>query len=116
MPKHPWGPWEPEWRTYWLSFCDATRATGEQFLGVVVVDVHSAEARFALMKHPGMRDKDEGPWIGAATTRAWDAGVNPGGEIAAVRVDDKIHPDEIERLPRLTLLDKPTLRQLGAIP
>lgn len=53
----------PVW--WWLSFCDTERPAGEQFLGVAIV---------------------EAPNVPMATVRAWDLGVNPGGQVAAYDV------------------------------
>jgi hypothetical protein len=30
-------------KTFWMSFCDSDLPVGEQFLGVTIVDAHSAE-------------------------------------------------------------------------
>lgn len=45
---------------WWLSFCDATRPKGEQFLGAAIV-----------------RAED----IAGAIRAAWRFGCNPGGEV-----------------------------------
>lgn len=49
----------------WLSFCDATKPKGEQFLGVVII---------------GATDVVE------ASRKAWNLGINPGGEIKSVEL------------------------------
>jgi hypothetical protein len=94
-----------ETRTYWLSFCDSDLPAGQRFRGVVVVDVTRAQADEALRLRPDMYDQVEGPWIGAAIRACWSAGVNPGGEVASIRVDD--HPAArrfLPHYPRLRLL------------
>lgn len=52
---------------WWMSFCDPNKPKGQQFIGVCVV------------KAPGFMH---------ATQKAWDLGINPGGEIQAYRVND----------------------------
>ena len=93
-----------EQRTLWLSFCDLDRPKGEQFLGVIVVDVTRDMADAALEAMPWMFDKDDGPWLCAAAKACWDAGVNPGGEVMSMQL-----PDGGPRYPLLTLLDKATI-------
>lgn len=51
---------------WWMSFCDPEKPKGQQFLGVVVV---------------------EAPGFMHAHQKAWELGVNPGGEIQAFRVE-----------------------------
>lgn len=82
--------------TFWLSFCDATRPPGTQFLGVVLVDAES---------------------LSEAITWAWLTGCNPGGEIRTMRVPhDRLPADKREaflKAPRDALLDLETLKRLG---
>jgi len=102
-------------RTYWLSFCDSDRPTGQQFLGAVVVDVTEADAQLALQLFPTMHDQQEGPWIAAAVRACWKARVNPGGEVASLRVDDA--PEFARRsphYPRLQLLSRADVDALDA--
>lgn len=99
-------------RTYWLSFADADRPKGQQFLGVVIVDVSEQEAAAALAAKPDMHDQVEGPWIGAAIRACWQAGVNPGGEVGSMRIDDSAPPGALDRYPRLTLLSRADVARL----
>jgi hypothetical protein len=103
-------------RTYWLSFCDGSRAEGAQFLGVVVVDVTEAEAAAALAdidrECPGHRD--DGGWIAAAARKAHAQGCNPGGDVAAVRYPEAFAAG-LAGLPRGQLLQVDALRALGVL-
>ena len=98
-----------ETRTYWLSFCDGNLPQGQQFLGAVVVDVDRAAADEALAARPAMGDPVEGPWLVAAIRAAWQAGVNPGGEVASVRIDGN---PQAALYPRLTLLSRSDIEAL----
>lgn len=98
-------------RTYWLSFTDPDRPRGQQFLGVVIVDVTDTDAADALAVKPDMHDKDEGPWIGAAIRATWKAGVNPGGQVGSMRIDEG-PPAIVSRYPRLTLLSRADVEAL----
>lgn len=76
--------------TFWLSFCDASRPEGDQFLGAAVVDVTAAEIAAAKVeidqRFPRHLPDAEG--IAAATRKAHQLGCNPGGEVASMRLDD----------------------------
>jgi len=98
-------------RTYWLSFTGPHKPQGEQFLGVVVVDVQESEAQAALKMRPAMYDKIHGPWVGAALRSAHISGCNPGGEVSSWRVDDA-PPERLKRYPRLRLLSRVELGQI----
>jgi len=108
-------------RTYWLSFCDADRPKGRQFLGVVIVDVSAADADEALAiwnaTHVApMHDQVDGPWIAAAMRACWQAGVNPGGEIASLRIDDiDGFAERSPRYARLRLFTREEVETLGAL-
>jgi hypothetical protein len=99
-------------RTYWLSFCDDQRPQGQQFLGVVIVDVSEVDAAGALLTWDAthatpMADRVDGPWLAAAMRACWRAGVNPGGEVASRRIDDAPgFPRMSPRYPRLQLLSR----------
>lgn len=71
---------DPAW--YWLSFIDPDRPQGRRFLGVAVV-------------------RAEGPL--SATNKAHDLGINPGGEVAIIRLPDdyKVIPEYVHRLLRV---------------
>lgn len=107
-------------RTYWLSFCDSDRPTGQQFLGVVVIDVTKADVDAAagfLAKrraefHLPPAD-DEARWLAGAIRKAHVLGCNPGGEVASHRLDDL--PDFAKhgpRYPRGKLLSKAEIEAL----
>ena len=77
---------------WWLSFCDPAKPSGEQFLGVALVEA------------------DDLP---SATRRAWREGCNPGGEIAGFDLPlDKMTNARrviLAKAPHHTLLDKAQL-------
>lgn len=105
-----------EHRTFWLSFADADKPKGKQFLGVAIVEVDEQAAAEALidiaLRFPMAQDGAE--WIAAASRKAWATGCNPGGQVASVEVA----ADLLENLagtPRHVLLQKPDLRRLGHI-
>lgn len=52
---------------FWLSFADPNKPKGQQFLGGTLIEV-------PIGGHPG---------VIAAVQRAWDLGINPGGEVAS---------------------------------
>jgi hypothetical protein len=102
-----------ECRTLWLSFVDPALPTGEQFLGVVVVDVTAEDAAEAQALKPDM-EPTRGPWIAAAIRAAWRAHANPGGEVQSMDVTDG-PADLLAKIPRLTRLSKADLDQLGVL-
>ena len=53
---------------FWLSFADSNRPTGEQFLGVAIVEAID---------------------IADATEKCWRLGINPGGEVLSVEVPEE---------------------------
>lgn len=76
---------------WWLSFCDPDLPAGSQFLGAALV-----------------RERN----IPMAMARAWELGINPGGQVAAAGPipDDAIpagHPLEV-------LMDKNTIAEYDA--
>lgn len=103
-------------RTYWMSFCDGTRPKGTQFLGALVVDVTQAEAHnmiLELVTRFPRADLDEGPWIAAASHKAHQAKVNPGGEVASIRMDDLPNWGAISAVyPRLRLMSKQEIAKI----
>jgi nucleotide-binding universal stress UspA family protein len=102
-----------ETRTFWLSFCDATKPKGQQFLGVAVIDVTEAMAADALidmsLRFPQAQDGAE--WVGAALREAHRLGCNPGGEVGTVDVTDA-PPARLAVYPRGVLLSKARMREL----
>lgn len=109
-------------RTYWLSFCDDRRPPGQQFLGVVIVDVSDVDAAGALLTWDAthaapMADRVNGPWLAAAMRACWRAGVNPGGEVASARIDDTPEfASQGPRYPRLRLLSRAEIAALEPTP
>lgn len=77
-----------ETRTYWMSFADETKPKGQQFLGVVILDVTDEEARSWIKTHgwlyPARMAGAE--WNGAAMVKAHRLKINPGGQIMYVDI------------------------------
>lgn len=100
-------------RAYWLSFCDGDKPTGQQFLGVCLVDVTDDMAADALLdialRFPMAMDGAE--WVAAAIKEAHRLGCNPGGEVASNDVTDG-PPDILAAHPRGKLM---SLAELEAI-
>jgi hypothetical protein len=61
---------------FYLSFCDANRPRGSQFLGASIV--------------PGGDTGDEKYDLAIAIREAWARGCNPGGEVAFRRVPEGV--------------------------
>lgn len=82
--------------TFWMSFCDPNKPTGEQFLGVALVDADS---------------------LAEAVTLSHLHGCNPGGEIQTVELPHGSIPPEMRgpmaAAPRGTLLSRDDLERLG---
>lgn len=80
-------------QTFYLSFCDAAKPKGSQFLGAVVVDVTEADMCAAMPKLQQIRafhdaaPADEASWLAGAIHKAHDTGCNPGGEVGSFRID-----------------------------
>lgn len=55
----------PAW---WLSFCDTDKPEGEQFVGACIVE--------------------DAPDMVRAVERAWELGLNPGGQVAGMPLSD----------------------------
>jgi hypothetical protein len=101
-------------QTWWLSFCDPDRPEGQQFLGVVVVDVDemdvaraepAATAIRAAHGLPPLSDPAD-QWMSGAIGKTYRLKMNPGGAVAAVRVDDVAPPEELAAVPRDRLLQQ----------
>jgi hypothetical protein len=101
-------------RTFWLSFCDPDRLEGQQFLGVAVVEVSTAEADAASTEVRARfpHAKPGAEWIAAATRKAWVLGCNPGGEIMFADITDAVHGREV---PRHRLLSRHEVTALGLL-
>lgn len=110
-------------QTWWLSFADSARPSGEQFAGVAIVDVTEADMLAAVpwvlerrMGSGAPPPTDEAVyWLGAAIRKSWQAGCNPGGEVASWRIDDR--PDFARlgpRYPRHVLLTKAQVELIDA--
>lgn len=76
----------------WLSFADEDR-----FLGLAVVEVQ--------------RSAHSKVWMFRAIRRAWDMGINPGGEVVAFDVTASI--SEIPESLRNRLLSKGEAEEIG---
>lgn len=105
-------------QTWWLSFCDAQRPTGQQFLGVAIVDVDdddAAEAK-AIIDARFPDHEPDAEWTAAATRKAHRLGCNPGGDVGSVRIDQAPNFGAMDgRLPRNRLLSKTQLAELGVL-
>lgn len=83
-------------QTWWLSFGDADRPEGQQHLGVVVVDVDEADVARAAGVANALRARHGLPpltdaysqYLAAALWKTHRYECNPGGEAAAMRIDD----------------------------
>ena len=98
-------------RTFWnfaREFSSFRRAT--------VVEVTADEAR-AMETNLGpfahTRDPEAGPWIAAAAAIAQGLGVNSGGQVMAIRMDDHMTPATIEKYPKYVLMSKAHLAEIG---
>lgn len=85
---------DPRPSLWWLSFIDPTRPQGERLLGVVVVH-------------------DIGPML--AVNKAYDLGVNPGGEVVIMPLPPEfdVPPEYRHRLLDRTAAER--LRELQSI-
>ncbi len=111
-------------QTFWLSFCDADRPPGQQFLGVVIVDVDETDVARAEPTATAIRAShglapltDEGDrYLAGAIDKTHRLGCNPGGEVMAHRIDDA---EEFAvmgpRYPRHRLLSKAELEAIAPI-
>jgi hypothetical protein len=85
----------PRW---WLSFCDASRPEGTQFIGAAVV---------------------RGVSLDDAVRRAWAVGCNPGGEVMAFELPEEMGTEWdaiFAGTPLDTLMDRAALAKLGHEP
>src|SRR6185295_17830721 len=99
-------------QTFWLSFTDPDRPSGQQFLGVAVVDVTEADAVEAR-RHLLPQALPGAEWIGAALRKAHETGCNPGGEVGSVRIDDTAEfAAKSPHIPRHQLLSRADLERL----
>ena len=105
---------EPTMKTFWLSFCDVTRPKGQQFLGACLIEVTAEEALAAaldlLLRFPMAQPDAE--WIGAASTKAWRLGCNPGGEMASAEIPPA-NP-MLAHYERGVLMDRATIERIDA--
>jgi hypothetical protein len=105
-----------ERKTFWMSFCDPQRPTGEQFLGACVMDVSADEASGVLLEM-AMRFPFHTPgaeWEAAATRKAHRLGCNPGGEIAFA--DLPVDHPKLAEYPRGALLSKADIERIDGMP
>ena len=101
-------------KVFWLSFCDADRPTGQQFLGACLVDVSAAEADEAaimvMLRFPMAQPGAE--WAAAATRKAHRLGCNPGGEVASYEISAD-NPN-LSHYQRGVLMDRATIERIDA--
>lgn len=100
-------------RTFWLSFCDTKKPTGEQFLGVSVVDVTQEmadEALLILILHFPLAGPGSA-WPAAAVRQTKVLGCYPGGEVCIEQIGSEL----ASRLPRGQLLQKSELESLAQV-
>ena len=76
---------------YWLSFKDPDKPQGQQFLGACAVEADSLEV---------------------AIMRAWQLGINPGGEVAHIKVPKRLEKN-IPRYGLNRLITKAELNAMG---
>lgn len=72
---------------WWLSFCDPDKPEGERFLGAAIINVEN-----------DVEDDDLG--FLAAVHRAHRLGLNPGGEVAGVTLDEAEAPEGFDLTER----------------
>jgi hypothetical protein len=106
-----------ETRLYWLSFADPDKPKGEQFLGVSIVRVTKAEAinealDLAMNGRPAPHNQ-EAFWLAAAARKAWRLKINPGGEMAALRLDDQVNWPYLIDCPVDVQLTPEQIQQFG---
>jgi hypothetical protein len=111
-------------QTWWLSFCDPDRPTGQQFLGALVLDVEWADVAMAegitiaiRASHglPPLDDPDV-QWMAGAVYKAHRLRVNPGGAVAARRFDDVPgFATHSARYPRGVLLSRADIAAIDAV-
>jgi hypothetical protein len=110
-------------QTWWLSFCDSDKPKGQQFLGVIVVDVDEPDVARAEPAATAIRGSHGLPplsdpgdqWMAAAIDKTHRLKVNPGGAVASVRLDT--HPEFAKysaRYPRGVLLSRADLDAIDA--
>ncbi len=108
-------------QTWWLSFCDPDKPTGQQFLGVAIVDVGEADMQRARPVADAVRAQhglgpvdDDTAWMAAAIQQSHRARCNPGGEVGAVHIDDApAFHEKDATLPRNRLLTRDELEDFG---
>lgn len=101
-------------KVFWLSFCDGSRPTGQQFLGACLVSVTAEDAGLSAvdvaLSFPFAQPGAE--WLAAAIRKAHELGCNPGGEVASAEVSAD-NPN-LSRYPMGVLLDRDTIERLDA--
>lgn len=101
-------------RTYYLSFCDDERPTGDQFLGGCVVRVEDADAELmaieVALRFPNAAEDAE--WIAAACRKAHELGINPGGQVLSLDITDAPMP---EGFPIGVLMSRAEMERFGPV-
>lgn len=110
-------------QTWWLSFCDPEKPAGQQFLGVAIVDVDETDALRAEGTANAIRATHHLPPLTDPSDRMMAAAIwkshrqrcNPGGAVAACRVDELAPPQALATCPRNRLLSRAELEALDVI-
>jgi hypothetical protein len=80
-------------RLFWLSFCDADKPAGQQFLGVAIVEARG---------------------LASALAQTWAVGCNPGGEAQTCEIPESARARVSGYMNRL--MSKKDLRAAGLLP
>lgn len=103
-----------EQKVFWLSFCDAHRPTGQQFLGACLIRVDAQEAADAEVelkqRFPHTQPGAGSEWLAAAIKNAHRLGCNPGGEVASCEIPVD-HPN-LARYEFGVLMDRATVERI----
>ena len=103
----------PMTKTFWLSFTDQRRPTGDRFLGVCIVEVNETHVALAMIDLP-QQAAPGAEWIKAAIQRAWALNCNPGGQVGAIEIQER-ELRNLKDTPRGVLMSRERLRELGHI-
>lgn len=95
---------------YYLSFCDAERPQGCQWLGTVVLSPDDEDIAEAAL-HPRAVTPDQ-IGIAAAITKAWRLGLNPGGEVGTIGPFETEDSAWVERWTNRLMTDREGVRDI----
>lgn len=110
-------------QTWWLSFTDPDKPKGQQFLGVAIIDVDDMDVARAEPAATALRAAHGLPpltdpadrWMAGAIGKSYRLKCNPGGSVAAIRIDQIAPPSKLARCPRDQLLQRADLDALGVL-